>query len=402
MKSVWYISKYVKSSFIGNSGSRGFFLLNELSKKGFDCTIFSSYPFKNLKSYKKIISNINRNFKYVYIDSYEYRKANSSSRIISWLDFERKLFLLRKDILPKPDVVIVSSLSLLTIINGLILKTKYSCKLIFEVRDIWPLTLTEEGGFSNRNIIIIFLKFIEFIAYKYSDHIIGTMPNLKEHVEKVLGFPKKVSCVPMGFNSKELIEAEDIPKNIKRLIPKNKFIVGYFGGIGVSNALNSFFDTVNKLEKNKDIHFLVAGDGDLKNHYFSQTKHLKNITFLSFIEKKYIHSMISLCNLLYFSTHNSKVWKYGQSLNKLVDYMLTGVPIIGSYNGYQSMLNESECGEFISPSDSDELISKILKYKKMSPSKRKYIGVKGKNWILKNRSYEKLSYYLSEIISETT
>ena len=58
--------------------------------------------------------------------------------------------------------------------------------------------------------------------------------------------------------------------------------------------------------------------------------------------------------------------------------MLTGVPIIGSYSGYESMINESECGEFMRQGNSDEIISKILKYKKMSPSKRKDIGDKGK------------------------
>ena len=77
-------------------------------------------------------------------------------------------------------------------------------------------------------------------------------------------------------------------------------------------------------------------------------------------------SLISYCDLLYFSTHNSKIWKYGQSLNKLIDYMLSGTPIIGSYDGYETMINESNCGEFIMPNDSDELLRKIYKYKNMS------------------------------------
>jgi len=80
--------------------------------------------------------------------------------------------------------------------------------------------------------------------------------------------------------------------------------------------------------------------------------------------------------------------------------MLAGKPIIGSYNGYQTMLNESKCGEFIRPNDSDEIVSKILKYKNMSPHERKKIGGEGRKWILKNRSYEKLSNSLSEIINE--
>ena len=34
MKNIWYISKYVKTSFVGNSGSRGYYLLEELAKLG--------------------------------------------------------------------------------------------------------------------------------------------------------------------------------------------------------------------------------------------------------------------------------------------------------------------------------------------------------------------------------
>ena len=398
MKSIWYISKYVKTSYVGNSGSRGFFLLNELSKNGYDCSIFSSYPFKYSKLYKKTISKIKRNFRYVYINSLQYKRTKSFNRIISWLDFERKLFFLKKDYLPKPDVVIVSSLSLLTIINGLILKKKYCCKLFFEVRDIWPFTLTETGGFSNKNPLILILQLLELIGYKYSDHIIGTMPNLGEHVKNILGYKKEVTCIPMGFNIEEINKSKEIKKNIELLIPKDKFIVGYFGGIGISNALNPFFEIIKKLHDNLDIHFIIAGEGDLKNNYYSQTKNLNNITFLPLIEKKFMISLMSYCDLLYFSTNNSKIWKYGQSLNKLIDYMLSGTPIIGSYNGFETMINESSCGEFIMPNDGDEILKKIYKYKSMSIKQRKQIGEKGKQWILENRSYEKLINSLTEII----
>ena len=107
---------------------------------------------------------------------------------------------------------------------------------------------------------------------------------------------------------------------------------------------------------------------------------------------------MSYCDLLYFSTNNSKIWKYGQSLNKLIDYMLSGTPIIGSYNGFETMINESSCGEFIMPNNGDEILKKIYKYKSMSIKQRNQIGKKGKQWILENRSYEKLINSLTEII----
>ena len=398
MKNIWYISKYVKTEFVGISGARGFYLSEELSKLGFKTIIFSSYPYKYTRKFQSKISSINNNLKYIFIDSYKFKYSNSLKRIISWIDFEKKLLFLNKSTLAKPDLIIVSSLSILTIINGLIMKRKYKCKLIFEIRDIWPLTLTEEGDFKNKNIFIIILKLIEYIGYKYSDHIIGTMPNLEKHVTKILGFQKKVTCIPIGYKSSINKKEIKIPIAIKNKIPKNKLIVGYFGGLGVSNALNSFFNIICKFNNFKDIHFVIAGDGDLKHKYKLQTKSLKNITWLPTLEKKFIYKILDQCDILYFSTHNSKIWEYGQSLNKIVDYMASGKPIIGSYGGYPTMINEANCGEYIKPYDENTLYETILKYKNMNKKEREKIGLRGKKWILKNRSYSDLGKSLASVI----
>ena len=56
----------------------------------------------------------------------------------------------------------------------------FKTKLVFEVRDIWPLTLTEEGGFSSLNPLIIILRAIELVGYRFSDLVVGTMPGLKK------------------------------------------------------------------------------------------------------------------------------------------------------------------------------------------------------------------------------
>tara|TARA_Y100000589_G_scaffold133659_2_gene127671 strand:+ start:181 stop:1389 length:1209 start_codon:yes stop_codon:yes gene_type:complete len=398
MKNIWYISKYVKTEFVGISGARGFYLCEELSKLGLKTIIFSSYPYKYTRKFKSKITSLNNNLKYVFIDSYKFKYSNSLKRIISWIDFEKKLLFLNKSNLSKPDLIIISSLSILTIINGLIMKRKYKCKLIFEIRDIWPLTLTEEGGFRDKNIFIFILKLIEYIGYKYSDHIIGTMPNLENHVANILGFPKKVTCIPIGYKSSFTKKDINIPISIKNKIPKNKFIVGYFGGLGVSNALNSFFNIICKFNNHGAIHFVIAGNGDLRKKYILQTKSLKNITWLPTLEKKFIYKILDQCDILYFSTHNSKIWEYGQSLNKIVDYMASGKPIIGSYCGYPTMINEANCGEYIKPYDEDALFRIILKYKNMTKNKREKIGLRGKKWILKNRSYQDLGKSLAQVI----
>ena len=81
-------------------------------------------------------------------------------------------------------------------IKWILLRRKFGCKIIFEVRDIWPLTLIVEGNFSKLNPLVIALGFIEYLGYKFSDEIVGT--NLKQHVDKVLRFSRQY-CIPIGF-----------------------------------------------------------------------------------------------------------------------------------------------------------------------------------------------------------
>ena len=206
MKKIWYISKYASIPTAGSSGpgERGFRLMQELAKRGFCVSIFTSdsNPISGVVASKKLYAQeYVTNVRVLKIKTLKYYGAKSILRILSWVDFELKLFLMPKSKFGKPDVIIVSSLSLLTILNGIVLKYFFKCRLVFEIRDIWPLTLIEEGGFNKYNPFILFLGLIERWGYKFSDVIVGTMPNLGEHVENVLGYKRDVFCIPMGFDT---------------------------------------------------------------------------------------------------------------------------------------------------------------------------------------------------------
>ena len=105
--------------------------------------------------------------------------------------------------------------------------------------------------------------------------------------------------------------------------------------------------------------------------------------------------------MLYFSVHNSEVWRYGQSLNKVIDYMLAGKPIVASYTGFPSMINEAQCGTYVPAGDEKSLKDEIIRYAQMSASERADIGARGREWILQNRTYSVLaSDYLKILFPE--
>ncbi|ARV20036.1 hypothetical protein AEP_03111 [Curvibacter sp. AEP1-3] len=336
-----------------------------------------------------------------WIRTMKYSVAKSIRRIVSWLDFEWQFWRLPKNKLPVPDVIIVSSLSLLTILNGFLLRRRYNCRLILEIRDIWPLTITEEGGFSRWNPMVLALGLIEKLGYRYADAIVGTMPNLGKHVTAVLGQPKTTHCIPMGVDEAALMNGEALPiEYLEKHFPKDKFIVAHAGTIGITNALETLFECAEAMQGDLGVHFLVVGQGDLRDYFQRKYAHLSNLSFAPRVPKQMVQAVLSHCDLLYFSVHDSAVWKYGQSLNKVIDYMLSGKPIVASYTGYPSMINESDCGTYVPACNVTALRSEVLRYAGMDSSQRETIGQRGRDWILSNRRYEVLAKNYLSILFE--
>lgn len=400
---IWCISKYASLPKYGTA-ARLFYLTKEFNKLGHNAVLITSdanhlakFPPTNKRYNFDVVDSV----PVLWIKTKKYLKTASITRILSWFDFERWLFRFDKKKLPKPDVVIVSSLSLLSIVYGYLLKKKYKSLLVFEIRDIWPLTMTEEGGFSRWHPLVIFLGIIEKFGYKKSDLIVGTMPKLDLHVTDILGYSCPFFCSPLGFNCCDYAEEDNSESNVlSSKFPKGKMIIGYAGSMGITNALEPFIECIKKLENNRSIHFMLVGSGDLKNQFEMQLSENTNVTFLARMKQGEVKYFLSKCDILYLSTQNSNVWKFGQSMNKVVEYMLSGKPIIASYSGYQSMINEANSGKFISSNSPDDITKAILDYAMLTSEQRLEVGSRGKEWIYRNRQYSKLAEdYLSKLKS---
>lgn len=404
MACIWYVSKYVAPPAKASAGGRGYLIMRELARMGHECVIITSNSNQLAE-----VPDMDEPYRLQRVDGLQlwwvntlkYRVAKSLRRILSWLDFEWRLWRMPKATLPRPDAIIVSSLSLLTILNGFLLRRRYGARLVLEIRDIWPLTITEEGGFSPRNPLVLGLGWIEKWGYRYADAVVGTMPNLTEHVGEVLGTPKPTHCIPMGVDEATLVAGGELPSDyVEKYIPKGKFVVAHAGTIGITNALDTLLDCAEQMKDDPTVHFLVVGEGDLRAHYQQKYAHLPNLTFAPRVPKTMVQAVLARCDLLYFSVHVSKVWRFGQSLNKVIDYMLAGKPVVASYTGFPSMINEAGCGSYVPAGDVSALRQELERYARMPASERAELGAKGRAWILANRQYPKLAEDYLKILLE--
>jgi glycosyltransferase involved in cell wall biosynthesis len=181
------------------------------------------------------------------------------------------------------------------------------------------------------------------------------------------------------------------PEWSARFVPQDKFIVCHAGTIGTSNALDTLLDCARAMQDHPDVHFLIVGEGGLKRHYEQLCADLPNVTFTGPVPKDMVQSVLELCALLYFSVSPSKLWDYGLSLNKVIDYMLAGKPITASYTGYPTMVEEAEGGTSVPAGDPAALRAEILRLKALPPEVLQEIGKRGHRWLLANRSYEMLA-----------
>jgi glycosyltransferase involved in cell wall biosynthesis len=376
--------------------------MREIARLGYDAVIVTSDAmgkFNAPEAPERYLFEDLEGIRLCRIQTLKYSRSKSFRRILSWIHFEWRLLRLPRRALPRPDVIVASSLSLLTVLSGLRLRRRYGCRLVFEVRDIWPLTIVAFGGFSPRSPLVLALGAVEKLGYRQADAIVGTMPNLGEHVKQVTGRPLPTYCIPMGVDVSAIQSRQPLPADyVAAYIPAGRFLVAYAGSIGISNALDVFFECVEGMQNDPDVHFIVLGDGDLRQSYVDRYGSLPNLTFAPRIPKPMVQDFLSHTDLLYLSVHDSDVGDYGQSLNKLIDYMLAAKPIVASYSGYPSMINEADCGTFVRAGDAPALRDEIRRYSRMTAVERASIGERGRRWLLENRDYAILAQEYLKIL----
>ena len=379
-KSIWFISKYASPPH-SRGGQRGISLAQAFVRQGHHATVIasSSNHFATFESSDWTRAGVGfrtaefSGVKMLIHVSLPYQRTSSLPRILSWVHFEWGLLRLPTGRLQPPTHIIISSLSLLSVINAYRLSRKFNAKLIFEVRDIWPLTAELELDLSQKNYAMRVLGWIERFGYTRADVVVGTMPNLVEHVVGEVGEVTRVETVPLGID-------DDLAELTQRYEPPAKsdgtMVVGYAGSIGRTNSVEILLFAAKQLGPEQGIRFEIWGSGerlkDLRKDFSDQP----HIRFRGHIERRGLFSELSRAHLLCLATDDSALWKYGQSLNKLVEYMLVGRPIIAAYSGFPSMINEAKCGTFVPLGDPSSLIKAILHYRDMSVPERKKIDRK--------------------------
>jgi hypothetical protein len=306
------------------------------------------------------------------------------SRFINMLMFSINLFFYKKHFPFKPNLIIVSSPSPFPIINALWLKFKYKAKLVYEIRDVWPLSIIELKGISKNNILIRLLSKLDVLGIKYCDAIMSPLHNIALYVQEK-GFKRDIMILPNGISE---ISQKETLKNTHK---EKTFIIGYGGSLGNSNSIMNLINAAITLKSYSSIKFKIIGSGEKEKEIVDiiKSENLQNVDLIGRTSKENLFKQLSECDILYKGNPNKNIYKYGISSIKLVEYLLLKKPIIDASIGVD-IVAKSNSGVIVEHEDHEQLAKGILKMKNMSKDELKIMSINGYDFVRNNYLYEKI------------
>lgn len=400
-KTIWYLNHYAPSHHSPKKG-RPFYLLNEVARCGYKVAVIGA------SRHHLGAADVTQKerFKFQEVDQLLFGRirtpgyiGNGMRRVLNMLSYAWQLILLGRNIPEshaRPDVIVVSSVHPFHYPVALWLSKRYRAKIVFEVRDIWPLTLHDLVGLSKMHPLYLLLGGIEKLAYRTADCVISLMKNGMQHMEPRGLNIDKFHYIPNGvsFSAEQSYNGCDHATQLEELRNSYDFILMYAGAHGVPNALDQLLSAAAILQSNgESVAFVLVGDGAEKSRLIERAnaERLSNVMFFSQVPSDQVHELLGYAHACFIGWQHKPIYKYGVSANKLFEYMKSSKPIIQCIDSPNSPVALSGCGIEVQPDSPDQLAEAVVHFAKFSPERLTELGNKGYEYALKQHNYTKLA-----------
>lgn len=264
----------------------------------------------------------------------------------------------------KIDVIVATSPQFFTAVAGWALSVLKRRKFVFELRDIWPASITAVGAMDD-SLAIRLLEKLEIFLYHRADAIVSVTHSFKKELIERGVDGNKISVVLNGVDLTKYhpIKTKDC-ELAKQYQLNNKFVVGYIGTHGLAHALEHVIDAAEILKGNDDIRFVFAGGGATKEKLVElvKKKQLSNVVFIPRQSKENMPAIWSLCDVSLISLRDTPLFKTVIP-SKIFESMGMGLPILAAIplGEASEIISSTNPGIICKPEDGQQLADEITK-----------------------------------------
>lgn len=405
---LWWINQHARPPiFVG--GTRHFSLAKELSALQNQVMIINGtfdhlgpavLPQENGSKYP--IFHTYEGISFLSINLPHYKGNASLGRIKNMYSFYLKTIKTlspHKSKYAKPDIIIGSTVHPWGAYAGYKLSQMYNVPFVYEVRDLWPLTLIEIGKLKKWNPLVLYFDMLDKIMSQKADLIITTTPLMKKYYIDRWKLPEeKFLWITNGTNINAFSNDFHNRKDLRE--PNVPLRIVYAGNLGQANGINEILDIIQQnKEKLKNFEFHFWGDGPFKESLLNYIEQNNLPCFIHRpVSKEKLFPILQSADALLFYLQPSVLYKYGISLNKLADYHAAGKPIIAIGECAQNPVVESGAG--LVASSICDLPQVLLDFEKLSFDEKISMGKKGQKYAQNHYNWNKLSTKLYSKLKE--
>jgi len=302
-------------------------------------------------------------------------------------------------LIKKPDVVLISSPPLFCAFTTGLVCFLRRIPFIVEVRDLWPTSLIELGAIKNsliKSVMFLMERFLYNKAYK----IITLTKGIKNYLLNIEIPETKIAFIHCGVNLAKMYPDYNAGIRVRSQYGwESKKVVMYFGALGEANNIDVIIRAASDLKYNKDIIFVLIGDGIRKEKIIQEVANLKlkNVLVLPALPKSEGRKFLSAADVCIVTLKDLKIFE-GAIPTKLIDYMACKRPVLCGVKGEaKEIVEDAKCGYVFNPNDEKQLVYCLLKILSNN-EKSTAMGTNGYNYVVKNFTIEKMQDAYERVI----
>lgn len=339
-------------------GTRSYWISQELIKRGHNVTMITG---TNNAQHKEPKEEMVDGIRVIYLPNQYSNYMGAGKRILSFVKFMFRAIVAgwrQKDV----DLVFATSTPLTVGAVAIALKWTKGWKYVFEVRDLWPEGLIQEG--ITNPVVVWALRLLEKMSYHKAEHVIALSPGMRDGVMKVGTKDGECTMVPNMSKPDKFFPREPNIEIVEKFgINLDKFNLIHFGAMGFDNY-NEYIVEAAKLaqEQGKDrLNFILLGDGSTVPTIKKMISDygLKNIQYLGNHKMNVVSDIVNCCSACIVSFRNIPILATN-SPNKMFDSLSAGKPIIVNSAGWtKDLVEEENCGCFVDPEKPQDLVDAL-------------------------------------------
>jgi len=383
---VWILNHYAEPP--EGQATRSFDLGRELIRHGHEITIFASsyshYKHQELKlapgewTRSETIEGV----RFIWLRTFPYRR-NDLRRALGMLGYAVNALRAGRRNPIKPDLIIGVSVHPLAALSAYVLSRSKGARFMFEVTDLWPLTLVEFGLLSPNNPLTWLMRRLEEFLYRRAERIILLLRDADSYVVDHGGTRDRVVWIPNGVDLSRYTSLWNYTGG-----QPGKLTVMYLGGLVQANAIDVILDTARILQEEnvEGVRFVLVGGGQDRDRLISRadTLELKNVEFRGVVPKRQLAGIMQEADAFVSTLRSLPLYRYGISLNKICDYLSSGRPVLFSGEASYDAVREAGAGFSVAPEDPRALADAVKRMRDTAPADRAAMGRRGIEYVRKH------------------